>query len=483
MFSDKHRFSLEAPEIEPTRIAIRWQGDIVGVRRFLGDHWERSYGDLEWRAEIPDRPMPWYFLAYDGKRTHGYGVRTRPSSFCFWNADRSGITLWLDVRNGGKGVVLGEREIELCEVVSREGDPEESAFQAHQAFCRQMCPYPRLTSEPVYGTNDWYSLYGQNSAHQILEISQMVGELAPNVPNRPFSVIDAGWSPGGCDEGPYDQGNERFGDMAMFASQLKDLGVRPGLWIRPLVSSPDTPESWRLSRDSKFLDPTHPEVSEHVLQMVKRVVEWGYELIKHDFTSWDITGKWGFEIGASLTPADWAFQDRSRTTAEIVNELYDQIRMAAGSTYVLGCNTFSHLSAGVFELNRIGDDTSGRDWDRTRKMGVNALAYRAAHQGAFYAADADVAALTQSHKGRQALEWLRLLGLSGTPLFVSIEPSALGPEEWTALRDAFEKAAIRRDVAEPLDWMNSVCPRKWRIDGGRQEFDWSTPTGPNPFAS
>lgn len=480
--ADRQRINLEAPGLEPTWIAIRWQADIVGIRRYLGDCWERSYGDLEWRAENPDRAMPWYYLAYDGKRTHGYGVVTRPSAFCFWTADRSGMTLWLDTRNGGSGVRLGDREVELCEVISREGREDENPFQAHQEFCRQMCPYPRLAPYPIYGTNDWYHLYGQNSAEQIMEISKIVAELAPNVANRPFSVIDAGWTTGGTDQGPYDEGTEKFGDMGAFASNLKDVGVRPGIWIRPLISGPDTPDHWRSQRDPKSLDPTHPEIGQYVMQMVYRMVNWGYELIKHDFTSFDITGRWGFEMGTSITKDGWHFYDRSRTTAEIVNDLYDLIRGAAGSAYIIGCNTFSHLSAGVFELNRIGDDTSGRDWNRTRKMGVNTLAFRAAHEGTFYGADADVAAITQDHKGVQASEWLRLLSLSGTPLFVSIDPAALGPHEWSALRDAFAAAAEHQPIAEPIDWLNSVNPRRWRIQGQKVEFDWATPDGSNPFA-
>ncbi len=481
IFSDRQRFTLSAESLEPTWVAIRWQANIVGVKRYLGDCWERSYGDLEWRGETPDRPMPWYFLAHDGKRTHGYGIVARPSAFCFWIADRSGMTLWLDVRNGGSGVRLGEREVELCEVVSREGREGETAFQSHQEFCRQMCPYPRLAPYPIYGVNDWYSLYGQNSAEQILETSRIVAELAPNVANRPFSVIDAGWSPGGIDQGPYDQGNEKFGDMAAVASNLKDIGVRPGIWVRPLAPSLKTPDAWRSQRDPNALDPTHPEVVKYISETISRLADWGYELIKHDFTSWDIAGRWGFQMGPSITPDGWHFHDRSRTTAEIVNDLYDQIRIAAGSAYVLGCNTFSHLSAGVFELNRIGDDTSGRDWNRTRKMGVNALAFRLAHQGTFYGADPDVAAITEDHKGVQASEWLRLVSQSGAPLFVSIDPAALGPHEWTALREAFANAAEERPIAEPLDWMNTTNPRRWRIQGEKTKFNWSTPDGADPF--
>ena len=38
--------------------------------------------------------------------------------------------------------------------------------------------------------------------------------------------------------------------------------------------------------------------------------------------------------------------------------------------------------------NRTGDDTSGRIWERTRRMGVNTLAFRLPQHNAFYHIDA-----------------------------------------------------------------------------------------------
>lgn len=39
-------------------------------------------------------------------------------------------------------------------------------------------------------------------------------------------------------------------------------------------------------------------------------------------------------------------------------------------------NTVSHLCAGIHAVNRVGDDTSGRHWSRTRALGINSLAFR-----------------------------------------------------------------------------------------------------------
>ncbi len=107
-------------------------------------------------------------------------------------------------------------------------------------------------------------------------------------------------------------------------------------------------------------------------------------MIKHDFSTSDLCGRWGFEMGDAMTADGWAFADRSRTTAEIIIDHYRSIREAAGDdVVVLGCNTIGHLSAGIFEISRVGDDTSGQEWARTRKMGVNTLAFRLPQHGAF----------------------------------------------------------------------------------------------------
>ena len=108
----------------------------------------------------------------------------------------------------------------------------------------------------------------------------------------------------------------------------------------------------------------------------------------------------------------------------------EAIRTGAGDgIYLIGCNTMSHLSAGVFEMCRIGDDTSGRDWDRTRKMGVNTLAFRLPQHNRFYAVDGDCVGLTTDISWERNRQWLRLLAGSGAPLFVSAQPEAMGAEQ------------------------------------------------------
>jgi alpha-galactosidase len=469
--------ALAAPATAVKRIHLRWRGPLSNVRLLLGDAWERGYGDLEWRGWAVDRLMPWYVATNDGSLTHAYGVRTGTKAFCFWQVDPQGISLWADVRSGGAPVQLGERALEVCDVVSRAGRAGESAFEALRAFCRVMCANPRMPSQPVYGSNDWYWAYGKNSAETVLTDAKHVVELSPTGANRPFAVIDDGWQPGRGKEkagvGTWDRGNEKFPNMPGLAADVRRAGARAGIWIRPLQAPADAPDTWRLARDKQFLDPTVPEVREKVSSDVARIREWGFELIKHDYTTFDVFGRWGFQMGAAMTRDNWTFAaGPTRTTAEVIDDLYRAIRSAAGESLVIGCNTVSHLSAGHFEICRVGDDTSGTEWARTRKMGVNTLAFRGVQHGAFYVADADCVGVTNAVPWALTRQWLDLLARSGTMLFTSLAPDALGDKQRRDLKDAFALAAVPHPLGEPIDWQRTVYPTRWRLLGSEKSYDW-----------
>ena len=466
-----------------SRIQLRWHGDLSRVQLFLGDHWERSYGDLQWQSDSPNRIMPWYFLAKDEKATHGYGVRTGAGSFCFWTADSQGISLWADVRSGGVPVELKGRTLKVAEVICGEGAGENS-FTAARHFCKLLCSNPRLAAKPIYGTNDWNYAYGNNSADLIARVSSLVSELSEDRDNRPYSVIDEGWAMGSFagkfGHGPW-EGNPKFGEMSTFADRLKGLGVKPGLWFRPLTRLPNNPDSWILPTGNEYLDPTIPEVREQIGTEVRKFASWGYELIKHDFTTWDFLGLWGFEMGPSPTKDGWKPHDTSRTNAEILTGLYQTIREAAGDLTLIGCNTVGHLAAGTHELQRIGDDTSGRSWDRNRRMGVNTLAFRAVQHRAFFDVDPDIVAITKEIEWPLVEQWLSLVSESGTTLFVAADPDLVDSKHRAALKQAFSIAAKRQVIGEPLNWTESVCPTHWRLLGREKAFAWMGNAGAWPY--
>ena len=349
-----------------------------------------------------------------------------------------------------------------------------------------MCPNSRLPAKPVYGINDWYFAYGNNSRDLILEHTKTMSALAPDLSNPPFSVIDMGWSlkpekteAEYCWGDDFTQSNDKFGDMSILASEIKALGMRPGIWTRPLLANAkDKPSSLiPIRQDQKdlkerYIDPTIPENLQRIGNTIRLYEAWGFHLVKHDYTSYDFFGRWGFEMNESMTVPGWHFNDRSITNAEIILFLYHTLRAASLDMYLIGCNTFSHLSAGIFELNRIGDDTSGKEWARTLKMGVNTLGFRLPQHNVFYAVDGDCVGLTTNIPWEKNRQWLRLLAESSSPLFISAAPDALGAEQKDYIRKAFTAAAKVQPLAQPLDWMTNPRPEQWILNGERVTFYW-----------
>jgi alpha-galactosidase len=108
---------VRATGLAANRVVLRWDDAPPEGARFLGDHWERGYGDLEWRGLVGERIMPWYFLCHAQGLVTGWGVRTGAGAMCHWTADANGVSLWLDLRNGTSGVRLGQRTLVAAEVV------------------------------------------------------------------------------------------------------------------------------------------------------------------------------------------------------------------------------------------------------------------------------------------------------------------------------------------------------------------------------
>ena len=233
----------------------------------------------------------------------------------------------------------------------------------------------------------------------------------------------------------------------------------------------------------KPLDLTLPENLELIRNDVARVRSWGYDLIKHDFSTYDVFGKWGFEMGAELTDGGWHFQDQKLTNAEIILRLYQTLRAGAGKGVLIGCNTIGHLGAGLFEVQRTGDDTSGRVWERTRRMGINTLAYRMPQNGTFLNCDADCAAHTERTPWGFDRQYLDLVARSGTALFISADSRTIQPEQKKAFRAAMQ-TALSGGIAggcEPLDWLHTTAPREWRFGGKKLSFHWEEPGGACPL--
>jgi hypothetical protein len=94
---------LESPGTAVKSLEIRWKVRPDANWKYLGDAWERAYGDLAWLPLDARRVMPWYFLASDGNATTGFGVKTGPGALCYWTVNAE----FIDQGNRGPVSWLG----------------------------------------------------------------------------------------------------------------------------------------------------------------------------------------------------------------------------------------------------------------------------------------------------------------------------------------------------------------------------------------
>lgn len=335
----------------------------------------------------------------------------------------------------------------------------------------------------IYGANDWCYSYGKSTAETILRDTEFTVALSPASGARPFSVIDGGW----------ENGTPRWPDMGRLAEGIKQRRARPGIWVRPL-EAPAGSANQLLLPDARFgqatgraqqlaYDPTVPEAQQQIRNKLRQAATWGYEMVKHDFSTYDLLGQWGFEMGPLPTIPGWALNDRTRTNAEVLTDLYTLIREAVGTSALLdGCNTVGHLGQGIFDLQRTGDDTSGRQWERTRRMGINTLGFRLPQNGTFFILDADLVGITEAIPWGLNRQWLDALASSGAATMVSPGP----PAQMAALRDAFALASAGGSAARPADWMTTGTPERWQQTSGsgqpeERRYNWNGAAGASPF--
>lgn len=464
---------LTADMDKPKFVELHWDASADEDILVLGDVWERSYGDLEFKSLTEnDRFMPWYFIATNKKECFCFGVKTQPNAYVSFRYDSEGITALLDVRNGGNGVHLQGRKLCLATFVCDFYD-NGNVYENLKAYCKKLCDNPVLPKERIYGGNNWYYAYGDSCYEQIISDAKLQVELAEGIDNKPFEVIDDCWQIHSC-AGPWIP-NEKFGDMKKLADEIREIGARPGIWVRLLRNKDESvTEEMKIQKPGKerYLDPTREDVKQFIRSDLERVNGWGYELVKHDFSTFDLFGAWGKELTSGITNMEnWHFYDKTKTNAEITIDLYKLIRDAAGDMIIIGCNTVSHLSAGLVHLSRTGDDTSGREWGPTLNNGVNTLAFRLAQNEAFYMCDADcVGILGDNIPWEKNSQWLHLLSHSNTPLFISCTDN-ISDEQKNDIKKAY-KTFNTPHAIKPLDIFDTKTPTTWEIDGEKVVYEW-----------
>ena len=455
---------------------LRFRGDLSDARLVMGDSYERISElvpyDAKWTGLVAERPLPWYFHLHDGEALHSFGVKTGPAVFCTFYCDEGGITLWLDVRCGGRAAARLTEPLEACRVVCRKGGVGEDPYLAAAAFCRMMCEKPNLPKEPIFGVNNWYWAYGNITNEIVRRETAYLKEMTVDAVCRPHMIIDDGWQVAhraGYNGGPWNATNEGFPALCEVAAEIREAGARPGIWFRPLLDTkgPEGAKSPASTHPDGFqLDPSHPYTLEKVATDVAFLRDAGFELIKYDFTIHDSVRR---QIGNN----DFgAFYDNTKPTCYIMRNLYRTIEAASGSANVLGCNAYSHLVAGLHAAQRGGDDTSGRNFEQTRLCGVGCMT-RMAQNNTFFAYDPDCAAFTDMVAHDINLDFLEMAAITGAVTLASVTPGCLTAEEMARIRRIYRIASMGGLAARSERYVGDNMPSHFITpDGTRFTYDW-----------
>ena len=174
----------------------------------------------------------------------------------------------------------------------------------------------------------------------------------------------------------------------------------------------------------------------------------------------------------NVTRSGWHFKDKTKTNAQICKELYTLIQEAAGSAYIIGCNVYNHLAAGIHDIVRSGCDTSGHHWEITRDYGINTLAFRTYQNKAFFMTDADCAAFTDRVPVDLNLQFSELISMSDSAFFISAAPGILSESDEQRLMQMFCRITRPGSNLEPLDWMERMVPEQYFGDGQVRQYTW-----------
>ena len=468
-------------------LKLRFRGDMSFVDKAYGDQWERSGGNcfIEWRSLMSSRMMPWFCYAIGENKMACYGVKTGADCFAAWMIDVHGVTLFLNLTNANNGTDLTEPLV-ACEIVQLFGQPGEDPYKVAKRFSAMLCDAPVLPKEPVFGVNNWYWAYGKISYESVMNETDYLMQMCKGSKHRPYMIIDDGWQinrtygTGAYIGGPW-LPNERFKDMSKTANDIHQKGAKAGIWFRPLLTLGDVPEDAKLDKFSAggvILDPSHPYTLERVRRDAATIRSWGYDLIKHDFSTIDYFGI------NPLTAANSNFRlyrrekqpyDKTKTNATIIKNFYKAIQEGAGEADVIGCNTIGHLCAGIHSTYRTGNDTSGRSFEWSRRLGVNSV-MRLPLNDTLYRADPDCAAFTERVDHSLNLDYLEMCAITGMTTLASVTPHILNEDNMKRINKIY-LMADRDDRRYGIkNYEKTANPNVFVSEDGTDEiaYDWES---------
>lgn len=267
-----------------------------------------------------------------------------------------------DVRCLADGITLAPGETLWSErvLVDVSGHPNAQLERYGDALAREMGA--RVPVVTPAGWCSWYYFYTQVTEADVVRNLRFLEAHRRELPIDTVQ-IDDGYQ---ADIGDWLSVNEKFPrGMAWLASEIKNAGYTPGLWLAPFLLSESSStfarhpgwvvrdedgapvlatHNWE--RANYGLDGSNPDARAWLTDLFRAICDgWGYDYVKIDFL-------FGAAIaGRRLDPA--------ATRVRAYRAALQAVRDGVGpDRFILGCGSLMAPSVGFFDGNRIGPDVA-----------------------------------------------------------------------------------------------------------------------------
>lgn len=266
--------------------------------------------------------------------------------------------------------------------------------------------------------------------------------------------------------------------MKWLATRIRELGLKPGIWIAPHVISEDTeiakrhPE-WLLHdakgriqntgssrpKSSFSLDVTHPGARQWLFELFRTIRrEWGYDFIKLDFPGWTIL-------------AAERYFDPSFSKAQAYRLFLKTVREAAGpDCHILDCGPGS-AGVGLIDSMRVEQDSGLLNWHHyAKRFNSNApsMAIRYYFHKRTWINDADHLGLALMSVP-QAQAAASIIALSGGAMISGDRLFQLDPARLEILKKVLPAYG---EAARPLDLFEKSYPETFALRVRRDFEEW-----------
>lgn len=307
---------------------------------------------------------------------------------------------------------------------------------------------------PPSGWCSWYYYYREINEKEIEKNARWLAENLKDF-GAVYCQIDDGWQGRGSEKGNYRDWStvdSKFASgMAILAQKIKNLGLKPGIWLAPHgQSNPEVVKKWAafmvdekgesLSRTWEgdyLLDPTKPEALNYLTDLFRKLSqEWGYEYFKIDGQP-IVVREYRNKLSLMKNPEGEA-EELYRQTLKVIRDTIGPEK------YLLGCWGIPLEGMGFMNGSRTGGDVV-IPWEGFLVALQATMRFYFLHNITWYC-DPDVMLVRYPLTHDMAKAWATLQGLTGQALMSSDRLYDLPPDRVEIMKRVYPAVDIR-----PLD--------------------------------